>query len=110
MRVPPTACPVVAPGSGILNIMTRKLKAADMERSGTLRASNVAFTFFAAMVHRGIHAAYPAMYVGGPRYPSGMCMGFSYYLDSDGLCPSGSFIGFLPDGLSSWNARVRPAR
>ena len=34
MRVPPTACPVVPPGRGTLNIMMRKEKAAPMPRRG----------------------------------------------------------------------------
>ena len=35
---PPTACPVVPPGSGTLNIMMTKEKAANRAISGTLRA------------------------------------------------------------------------
>ena len=34
IRVPPTACPVVPPGSGTLNIIPRNEKAAPIPRSG----------------------------------------------------------------------------
>ena len=36
-RVPPTACPVVPPGRGILNIISTKEKAAKSASAGTVR-------------------------------------------------------------------------
>src|SRR4030067_112383 len=73
IRTPPTACPVLPPGRGMLNIITRKENAAEMARRGALRASRLSRTLRAAIAQRGAQAAYAAMYVGGPRYPSGMC-------------------------------------
>jgi hypothetical protein len=50
-----------------------------MARSGTWRACRVALTLRDAMAHTGTMTAKPAMQVGGPRYPSGMCMENSFY-------------------------------
>ena len=42
MRTPPAACPVVPPGSGILNIMTRNENAERSESSATRRSAEAA--------------------------------------------------------------------
>jgi len=57
IRTPPTAWPVVAPGRGMLNIITTKVNAAEMARRGTRRAVRPAFTFRAAAPQRGTQAA-----------------------------------------------------
>ena len=45
ISVPPTACPVVPPGSGILNIIPRKEKAAPIPSNGIFTFGISAFTF-----------------------------------------------------------------
>ena len=57
VSVPPTACPVVPPGSGMLNIIPRKEKAAATPRSGSFPAGSSALIFFMEMVHAGIITA-----------------------------------------------------
>jgi hypothetical protein len=74
IRTPPTACPVVPPGRGMLNIITRKPNAAEIASSGVRRADSFSRNRRAAIAHSGAQAAYAARYVGGPRYPSGMCI------------------------------------
>jgi hypothetical protein len=45
----------------MLNIITRKVNAAEIARRGARRASRPAFSFLAAIPQRGRHAAYPAI-------------------------------------------------
>src|SRR3989337_390281 len=74
IKTPPTAWPVLPPGRGTLNIITRKENAAEMARRGALRVSRLSLTLRAAIAQRGEQAAEAARYVGGPRYPSGICI------------------------------------
>ena len=53
----PTACPVVPPGSGRLNIMMTKEKAAKSEISGTKRVASSARTRRNATAQNGSAAA-----------------------------------------------------
>jgi hypothetical protein len=57
IRTPPTAWPVVAPGSGTLNIITTNANAAEMASRGACRAANPALTFRAATPQSGAQAA-----------------------------------------------------
>jgi hypothetical protein len=57
IRTPPTACPVVPPGRGTLNIITRKLKAAEIARRGARRADSLSRRRRAATAQRGAQAA-----------------------------------------------------
>jgi hypothetical protein len=57
VRTPPVACPVLPPGRGILNIITRKENAAEIASRGARRASPAAESFLAAVAQRGMHAA-----------------------------------------------------
>ncbi len=52
----PTAWPVVPPGSGRLNIMTTKEKAANTESSGISRVVSRRFTFRSASHQKGVAA------------------------------------------------------
>src|ERR1051325_855736 len=70
----PTACPVVPPGSGRLNIMMMKENAANTDSSGTIRVFSTRFIFCSDMYQNGADPAYRAAHVPGPRYPSGMCI------------------------------------
>src|SRR5579863_8682066 len=74
----PTACPVVPPGSGRLNIMMTKEKAANSESSGTSRVCSRLFTRRIAVYQKGADPAYIAAQVAGLRYPSGMCIDYPY--------------------------------
>ncbi len=53
----PTACPVVPPGSGRLNIMITKENAAKSDTSGTKRVASRAFTRRSATAQNGTTAA-----------------------------------------------------
>jgi hypothetical protein len=57
IRTPPTACPVVPPGSGMLNIMMMNVKVAEMASRGTFRVVRLSFSLRAATRQRGMHAA-----------------------------------------------------
>ena len=57
INVPPTACPVVPPTSGTLNIIPKKEKAAPTPRSGILSFGSSSFTFFTACAQTGTIAA-----------------------------------------------------
>jgi hypothetical protein len=70
----PTACPVVPPGSGRLNIMMTKENAAKTERSGIIRVFSILFTRFSATNQKGEAAPNKLTQVEGLRYPSGMCI------------------------------------
>src|ERR1700684_4349061 len=70
----PTAWPVVPPGSGRLNIMTTKEKAAKTDSSGIMRVCKAAFRRLRAIYQKGPAAANRLAQVDGLRYPSGMCM------------------------------------
>src|SRR5277367_2070550 len=72
----PTACPVVPPGSGRLNIMMTKENAANSESSGTSRVCSRFFTRRIAVYQNGAAPAYKDAQVAGLRYPSGICMNF----------------------------------
>ncbi len=65
IRVPPTACAVVPPGTGTLNIITTKEKAAKTESSGTFFAVSVLLTFLADRYQTGALAAYMTPHVDG---------------------------------------------
>src|SRR5581483_7925736 len=72
--VAPTACPVVPPGSGTLNIITTKENAANSAMSGTVRLFNMPRTFCVARIQNGAATTYIAAAVSGLKYPSGMCI------------------------------------
>lgn len=57
INVPPTACPVVPPGSGILNIIPRKENAAPIPSNGIFTFGISSFTFLTEYVHTGTMAA-----------------------------------------------------
>ena len=63
----PTACPVVPPGSGTLNIMTTNEKAAKSDSAGTRRVWSVRFTRRSATHQNGAAPAYSAAHVLGLR-------------------------------------------
>ena len=63
----PTACPVVPPGSGRLNIMMTNENAANSEISGMSRACKADFTRWRAMYQNGAAAAARAAHVEGLR-------------------------------------------
>ena len=70
----PTACPVVPPGRGRLNIIMMKEKAAKTESKGTMRVWTRRSTRRSEVYQKGADPAYSATQVDGLRYPSGMCM------------------------------------
>src|ERR1700733_14754778 len=70
----PTAWPVVPPGSGRLNIMTTKEKAAKTDSSGIMRVCKAAFRRLRAIYQKGAATAKRFAQVEGLRYPSGICM------------------------------------
>src|ERR1700690_641921 len=70
----PTACPVVPPGSGTLNIMMTKQNALTTASRGTKRVFRRRFTRANATYQNGIAVPYSTAQVEGLRYPSGMCM------------------------------------
>src|ERR1700750_2585748 len=70
----PTACPVVPPGNGRLNIITTNENAEKTESNGIVRVSNSFFTRCKATYQKGAAPAYKAEHVEGLRYPSGICM------------------------------------
>src|SRR4051812_4610097 len=72
--VTPSACPVVPPGSGRLNIMMTKAKAAKTEMSGIMRPVRTRLTRRRAEYHAAAAPAYNTAHVDGLRYPSGICM------------------------------------
>jgi hypothetical protein len=63
--VTPSACPVVPPGNGRLNIMTTNENAAKTEISGTTRLSSMRFKRFNAEYQPAIAAAYNTAQVDG---------------------------------------------
>ena len=67
MSEPPTACPVVPPGSGTLNIMSRNEKAAQMPRKATCRLSSVSRTLRTQCTHTGTMATAMTASVCGDR-------------------------------------------
>ena len=67
MSVPHTACPVVPPGIGTLNIIARKLKAAASPRSGIFSFGTVSRTRFVAWTQTGTMAAASTPQVEGLR-------------------------------------------
>jgi hypothetical protein len=73
-RAAPTACPVVPPGRGILNIMITKEKAAIKAIKGTLRALMVLRIFLTPITQNGKVTSNITKLVEGLRYPSGICM------------------------------------
>jgi len=76
INVPPTAWALVPPGTGALNIMIVKEKAARMDRRGTVLLVRASLIFFAALYQKGATAAYITPQVAGLRYPSGICILF----------------------------------
>ena len=70
----PTACPVVPPGSGRLNIMMTNENAANTDRRGIIRVFSIVFTRFRATIQKGAAAANRPTQVEGLKYPSGMCI------------------------------------
>ena len=64
---PPTACPVVPPGSGRLNIIARKENAAPMPSSGSRSRGISFFTLLTAMSQTGSIAAPITAHVCGLR-------------------------------------------
>src|SRR5580692_3247924 len=70
----PTAWPVVPPGSGRLNIMTTKEKAAKTDSRGIMRVCKAAFRRLRAIYQKGAATAKRLAQVEGLRYPSGICM------------------------------------
>ena len=67
MSVPQTACPVVPPGRGMLNIMARKQKAAATPSRGIFSRGTVARTFLMACAQMGIMARPKTPQVDGLR-------------------------------------------
>ena len=67
ISVPPTAWPVVPPGSGILNIIPRNENAAPIPRSGICYFGISAFTFFTETAHTGTIAVPRTAQVDGLR-------------------------------------------
>jgi hypothetical protein len=61
----PTACPVVPPGKGKLNIMMTKENAENTERSGIIRVCSVFLTRFSATSQKGMAALYNVAQVDG---------------------------------------------
>ena len=57
ISVPPTACPVVPPGSGTLNIIPRNEKAAPIPRSGIFAFGISFLTLLIEYPHAGTMAA-----------------------------------------------------
>src|SRR5512133_1348346 len=69
----PTACAVVPPGRGRLNIITTNENAANTEIRGMVRVINCRLILRNATYHPDPESAYSAAHVDGLRYPSGMC-------------------------------------
>ena len=65
IRVPPTACPVVPPGSGTLNIIPKNEKAAHMPRSGIFDFGISVFILLMENPHTGSMAAVITAHVDG---------------------------------------------
>ena len=65
IRVPPTACPVVPPGSGTLNIIPRNEKAAPIPRSGILAFGISVLTLLIEYPQTGTMAAVITAHVDG---------------------------------------------
>src|SRR5271157_2685314 len=63
----PTACPVVPPGSGRLNIITRKENAAKTDSSGISRVLSQRFKRRSATYQKGAEPAYNTAHVLGLR-------------------------------------------
>ena len=70
----PTACPVVPPGSGMLNIITTNEKAARSESTGTRRVWTCLRTRRIATYQKGAEVAYSAAQVAGALGASGWCL------------------------------------
>ena len=67
MSAPPTAWPVVPPGSGTLNIMSKKENAAQMPRKAMCSRSSVARTFLMQWTQTGTIATAMTASVCGDR-------------------------------------------
>jgi hypothetical protein len=67
VKTAPTACPVVPPGIGILNIIITKENAAPIASNGTCFVCNVFFNLFDAIAQTGIIITNPAAQVTGPK-------------------------------------------
>ena len=67
MSAPPTAWPVVPPGSGTLNIMSKKENAAQMPRKAICSRSSVARTFLMQWTQTGTIATAMTASVCGDR-------------------------------------------
>ena len=67
IRVPPTACPVVPPGRGTLNIIPRNEKAAPTPIKGSFSFGSSFITFLSACTHTGIIAAVMTAQTDGDR-------------------------------------------
>ena len=67
IRVPPTACPVVPPGSGILNIIPRKENAAPIPKRGIFAFGISFLTLLIEYPHTGTIAAVITAQVDGLR-------------------------------------------
>src|ERR1035437_1152537 len=80
--VPPTACPVVPPGKGTLNIIKTKAKAAKSASTGTVRWVRTLRTRFTARYQKGRETAYMVPQVTGLKYPSGMCILYSPFFSA----------------------------
>src|ERR1700692_3911512 len=81
----PTACPVVPPGKGRLNIMMMNENAAKTDSRRTMRVFSTRFILCSEVYQNGADPTYSAAHVAGLRYPSGMCIAedhISIYADS----------------------------
>ena len=67
MSVPPTACPVVPPGSGTLNIIATNEKAAPTPIMETFSFGSSVLTFLTEWIHTGTMAAVITAQVEGLR-------------------------------------------
>src|ERR1700758_2640712 len=63
--VTPSACPVVPPGSGILNIITTNENAANTDIRGMVRVAKARFVFRRAEYHPAAEKAYSVAQVEG---------------------------------------------
>src|SRR5664279_94115 len=72
--VTPSACPVVPPGSGKLNIIRTNENAAKTEMRGTMRVVRVRLIRRRAPYQPRPAPTYRTAHVEGLRYPSGICM------------------------------------
>src|ERR1700733_10729048 len=70
----PTAWALVPPGSGMLNIITTKQKAAKSETSGIKRVCRRRRRERKPAYQKGVAAPKSEAHVVGLRYPSGMCI------------------------------------